>query len=254
MEHKQTGSRKSEQKSEGPYYKQLATFLAKEIKERRYAVGSALPTERELCESFGYSRHTTREALRLLEEKGLIKRRQGSGSTVVAISPPVRYEQNIQTIDDVLQHGNATRLHVLSSEEVGAELNQYASQVVNLAETPCVLVRSIRYPRNDVRPLALVDVYVAIRSKARLRKLLDVKTAAQEIVNTVDLHKIDRIDQAFSAVNIGEAEARLLHVKAGDSAFQIVRRYYDPSGRLVVVAHSLYHGTLFTYASTLHRS
>lgn len=250
MEDKQTGSRKSD----GPYYRQLAAFLTKEIKERRYAIGSALPTERELCETFGCSRHTTREALRLLEDKGLIKRRQGSGSVVVAISPPVRYEQNIQTIDDVLQHGNATRLHVLSSEEVDADVNQYASQVVNVAETPCVLVRSIRYPRNDVRPLALVDVYVAIRSPARARKLLDVKTAAQEIVNTVDLHKIDRIDQAFSAVNIGEAEAKLLHVKAGDSSFQIVRRYYDPTGRLVVVAHSLYHGTLFTYASTLHRS
>ncbi len=242
------------QKGEGPFYKQIAAFLIKEIKERRYAIGASLPTERELCESFGCSRHTTREALRLLEDDGLIKRRQGSGSIVVAIAPPVRYEQNIQTIDDMLQHGNATRLHVLTSEKVGAEVNQYASQVFNVAQKPCVLVRAIRYPRNDVRPLALVDVYVAIRSVARERKLLSVKTAAQEIVATVDLQKIDRIDQAFSAVNIGEAQAKLLHVKVGDASFQIVRRYYESSGRLVVVAHSLYHGTLFTYASTLHRS
>ena len=240
--------------SSEPYYKRLAKLLTREISEGKHAIGALLPTERELCESFGVSRHTTREALRQLEDKGLITRRQGSGSTVVASSPPARYEQNIQTIEDMLQHGNATRLHVLSSEEVTADLDPYAGLVVNMAQAPCVWVRSIRYPRNDERPLALVDVYVAIRSKARVRKLLDRKTAAKEIVNAVDIRKIDRIDQAFNAINIGKAEAGLMHMKPGEAAFQMVRRYFDQAGRLVVVAHSLYHGSLFTYASTLRRS
>jgi GntR family transcriptional regulator len=238
----------------GPYYKRLADFLIQEIKEGRYGVGASLPTEKELCESFGVSRHTTREALRQLENKGLITRRQGSGSTVVATSPPVRYEQNIQTIEDMLQHGKATRLHVLGSKEVAPDENQFASQVARIAKTPCIWVRSIRYPRNDVRPLALVDVYVAVRSKSQAKKLLNEETAALEIVNTVDIAKIDRIEQAFNAVNVAEPEAKLLHVKPGDAVFQIVRHYYDQAGRLLVVAHSLYHGSLFTYASTLRRS
>ncbi|NPC56954.1 GntR family transcriptional regulator [Caenimonas soli] len=242
------------QDGSGPYYKRLAGYLMDEIKEGRYAIGASLPTEKELCDSFGVSRHTTREALRQLENKGLITRRQGSGSTVVATSPPVRYEQNIQTIEDMLHHGKATRLHVLSSKEVEPDANQFASQVTHLGKTPCIWVRSIRYPRNDVRPLALVDVYVAVRTKMQARKLLDEETAAQEIVNTVDVRKIDRIEQAFNAVNVADAEAKLLHVKAGDAAFQIVRHYYDAAGRLLVVAHSLYHGSLFTYASTLRRS
>jgi DNA-binding GntR family transcriptional regulator len=75
-----------------------------------------LPTEKELCDAFGVSRHTTREALRQLENSGLIARRQGSGSTVLATTPPVRYEQHTQTIDDMLNHGNTTRLHVLQSD------------------------------------------------------------------------------------------------------------------------------------------
>lgn len=238
----------------GPYYKRLAGILIEGIKAGRWTVGAALPTERELCDTFGVSRHTTREALRQLEHKGLIARRQGSGSTVVATSPPVRYEQNTQTIEDMLHHSKATRLHVLSARELPADANQYASQVAQLAKTPCVWVRSIRCPRNDVRPLALVDVYVAVRSKRQARKLLNVETAALEIVNTVDVHKIERIEQSFSAMDVGEAEAKLLHVKAGDAVFQIVRHYYDTGGRLLVVAHSLYNGSLFIYASTLRRS
>jgi DNA-binding GntR family transcriptional regulator len=238
----------------GPYYRRLAKHLMEGLSAGRWPVGAALPTEKELCDAFGVSRHTTREALRQLESRGLIARRQGSGSTVLATTPPVRYEQNTQTIDDMLHHSKATRLHVLQSTEVAADANQYASQVTQLARTPCVWVRSIRYPRNDVRPLALVDVYVAVRSKAQARRLLDVDTAAQEIVKTVDLHKVDSIEQHFSALNVGEAEARLLYVEAGAAVFQIVRNYHDAAGRLLVVAHSLYNGQRFTYGSTLRRS
>jgi GntR family transcriptional regulator len=238
----------------GPYYKRLAGFLMEEIKAGRWAVGSALPTEKELCDAFGVSRHTTREALRQLQTKGLIARRQGSGSTVVATSPPVRYEQNTQTIEDMLHHGAATRLHVLDAQELAPEANPYAGEVARLAKTSCVWVRSIRYPRKDTRPLALVDVYVAVRRQAQRRRLLDLDTASKEIVATVDVHKIERVEQHFSAIDVGEADARLLHVKAGDAVFQIVRYYFDAAGRLLVVAHSLYNGTLFVYGSTLRRS
>ena len=42
--------------------------------------GGKLPTEGELCQQYGCSRQTVRSALSVLQEKGLIVRRQGSGS------------------------------------------------------------------------------------------------------------------------------------------------------------------------------
>ena len=236
-----------------PFYRQMYHALADKIRDGQFAVGTALPTERELCESFGVSRHTAREALRQLEQRGLITRRQGSGSTVVARTPPVRYEQSIQSIDDLMQQGSASRLQVLGGEEMAADANQFASQITLMARLPCIRVRSIRYLRNDVRPLALVDVYVAVRNKAQARRLLGPDSAAQEIVATVDPPRLDRIEQAFNAINLDDNAAKLLHVKAGDAAFQTIRNYFDLGGRLVVVAHSLYQGQLFTYASTLRR-
>jgi GntR family transcriptional repressor for pyruvate dehydrogenase complex len=60
--------------------------LENAIREKKLAVGSKLPTEREMCESFGVSRTALREALRRLSARGLISIQKGSGMYVSEIN------------------------------------------------------------------------------------------------------------------------------------------------------------------------
>lgn len=60
----------------------IATRLRAAILGGRYVHGERLPAERELTEHFGVARGTVREALRRLEEMGLVTRRMGSGTFV----------------------------------------------------------------------------------------------------------------------------------------------------------------------------
>lgn len=69
--------------------------LEKAIREKRLPVGSKLPPERELCESFGVSRTALREALRRLSARGLIEIAKGSGMYVTGMK-----------IDDAIQNLN----------------------------------------------------------------------------------------------------------------------------------------------------
>ncbi|MEN8115492.1 MAG: FadR/GntR family transcriptional regulator [Bacteroidota bacterium] len=55
------------------------------IREKKLPVGSKLPTERELCESFGVSRTALREALRRLSARGLIEITKGSGMYITGL-------------------------------------------------------------------------------------------------------------------------------------------------------------------------
>ena len=56
-------------------------IIARELEHQlRRSQGEKLPTEAALCQQYGVSRQTVRSALGVLEEKGLILRRQGSGS------------------------------------------------------------------------------------------------------------------------------------------------------------------------------
>jgi len=55
------------------------------IREKKLLVGSKLPTEHEMCKSFGVSRTALREALRRLSARGLISIHKGSGMYVSEI-------------------------------------------------------------------------------------------------------------------------------------------------------------------------
>jgi DNA-binding FadR family transcriptional regulator len=61
----------------------IATQLRRAITDGLYVHGDKLPPEREIARSFGASRTTVRNALRLLAERNFVRRKVGSGTFVV---------------------------------------------------------------------------------------------------------------------------------------------------------------------------
>lgn len=74
-------------------YEQLAAILKSELQQILRQGGTKLATEAELSARYHMSRQTVRHALQLLEEEGLIQRRQGSGSFI----------RGRETADDIRQ-------------------------------------------------------------------------------------------------------------------------------------------------------
>jgi DNA-binding FadR family transcriptional regulator len=60
----------------------VATELVQRIVAGTYPPGSTLPTEPALCETFSVSRTVVRESVKMLQEKGLVRVRQGSGTVI----------------------------------------------------------------------------------------------------------------------------------------------------------------------------
>lgn len=67
-------------------YKWLAEQLRKRVYENMEKGVTRLPTEQELCYRYRVSRQTVRQSLSLLEQEGLIVRRQGSGSYITGLT------------------------------------------------------------------------------------------------------------------------------------------------------------------------
>jgi GntR family transcriptional regulator, N-acetylglucosamine utilization regulator len=65
-----------------PYYFQLKRLVEDEVRSGRWAPGTRLPSEAELCERFTVSRTTVRQALGELEREGTLRKEKGRGTFV----------------------------------------------------------------------------------------------------------------------------------------------------------------------------
>ncbi len=237
-----------------PRYRAIADELINGIVSKKFAVGTALPAETELCERLQASRHTIREALRILEESGLISRRQGSGSEVITDTPPVRYRQTVDSIEDLMQYGNATRLKVISTREVEADALT-AARLGCAVGTRCVELMALRSERGEPgrpgRPFALSQVLFPPQPPRRRDKLLKTETALPVMLESLDARTLGRIEQVFEAVSLDADAATLLQTRKGAPSLRAHRAYFDRKGVLSLVAVSWHRADLFRYATVL---
>ena len=89
-------SKKLDTRSDEPLYEQVREQLARSIAKGRYATGDQLPSEGELCDQFGVSRITVRQALANLVHSGLLVKRHGKGAFVAEPTP--EYGQRVITL------------------------------------------------------------------------------------------------------------------------------------------------------------
>ena len=77
-----------------PLYRKISDTLLEGIRGGKFPVGSFLPGELELINRYGASRHTIREALRVLEDMGLVKRQRGRGCLLYTSPSPRDVEES----------------------------------------------------------------------------------------------------------------------------------------------------------------
>jgi GntR family transcriptional regulator len=112
--------------------------------------GSQLPTEAELCEMLGVSRTVVREALRVLEDDGLVARRHGVGTFVR--NHPILKNLNVNFgITDMIESAGlkAGTSHLALLEETADK--EKAEQLRVPPGTPLVTVERVRTA--DGRPV-----------------------------------------------------------------------------------------------------
>jgi GntR family transcriptional regulator len=106
-----------------PLYAQASEALKELVLHGGYAAGDRLPSEIELSQRLGISRPTLREALRQLEEDGVIVRRHGVGTFVAAAEPVIEAGLEVlESLDRIAERsGLSTGMSEASVEERAAE-------------------------------------------------------------------------------------------------------------------------------------
>jgi DNA-binding FadR family transcriptional regulator len=118
---------------------------------------STLPNEPALCEAFGVSRTVIREAVKVLEEKGLLHAKQGHGTTVapydswnlldpMVLAASVRHDHELRMLDDivdvrrVLEAQMARQAATNATEADLAEIRALLGKLTEQVATPRVFI------------------------------------------------------------------------------------------------------------------
>ncbi|HZD05177.1 MAG TPA: GntR family transcriptional regulator, partial [Longimicrobiales bacterium] len=178
------------------------------------------PTDRELVEEYRASRHTIREAVRRLQEEGLITRRRGHGS----YRTPALFAQPLGTIYSLFQSIEDAGVPQTSVVVTQAECrDDRAAKVLGLpVDSPLFYLERTRLAADQ--PLALDEVWLPLPLAAPLLEANLSRTALYaELRDRCGVVPEEGVEQS-RAVTLDRAAAVRLGLNSGDPAFEIDRR------------------------------
>ena len=237
--------------SSAPRYMALAETLRAGIAAGTPAVGEMLPTEHALTEKYNVSRHTVREALRMLAEAGLIARRRGAGTIVVASEARASFTQRLGGVDDLMQYARTARLHPLRQRT--GPLDPAVARAIGVAPGGEYFhVHGLR-GQPDQPPIALTDMYIRSDLAPTVETLIELNGGVTEWMATERGAPTARIEQTISGGCLTESEADALDAEPGSPVLRTQRRYYDKGGRIIALSDTVHPADRFTYEMTMLR-
>jgi DNA-binding GntR family transcriptional regulator len=233
-------------------YKDLRATLAAEIAAGQPPIGARFPTDLELCERFGVSRHTVREALRDLQTQGLLVRQPGSGTVVAAGTARPIYSQTLQTLGELDAYAARARFEKMSEAVVG--LRPSLAELLGCAVgSKWLRIVGVRRLVGSVEPLGWTEIYIAEPYIAARRRFTVGPEPYYEQVRREFGLVVREVEQRLSAVAIPAESAALLDAQAGDPAVLVRRRYFALGDSPFEVSLSIHPADRYAYTARLTR-
>ncbi len=233
-----------------PLYARIETLLRDAIADGRYGIGTLLPTEAELCETLRVSRHTIREALRRLVESGLVERRQGAGTMVVARESPRGTVQSLRSIESLFQYAADTRLDIHTRRMVPLSVED-AAEIPATAGERWLWLDGMRIGQDGV-PIATAEVLIDPRFAA-IGNALPERGAIYAMIESRFGVEVSEVVQEITAAPMPAPVAHALGRKPRTVGMRFLRRYLGTDGATVLLSRSWHPAERFTYAMRLRR-
>jgi GntR family transcriptional regulator len=199
-----------------PFYFQMAAVLEHEISAGRWASGSRIPSEPELCKQFGVSRSVVRQALQRLDQEGLIIRRKGFGTFVASSAPRSWLLQSADGFfqDEADRHGRRVTSRILRLEV--APLPNWATDALDLPEdAPGVTMERLRW-LDDKVAMHVSDHLPERVARTALGLQEDPSESLYERLKRLEGLEVSGGRRVVEAAAAGPKLARLLEVERGD--------------------------------------
>lgn len=232
-----------------PVYLQVIDAI-QEMIAREHKPGDRLLPEQELASRFGVSRASLREALRVLEEQGVITRRHGVGTFVKRVNPSIQSGiEELASISDLIRQMGmepGTDALKITRETAPPWLEEKldltpGTEIVTLdrvrtADGQPVVYGLDRIPAELFKPCASAEDFL-VRFGGALFALLEVQNIPVQWV---------RAD--IRPVLADKSLAKKLKIAPGRPLILLEQVHYDAAGRPVAFGEDYFHPDHFGFS------
>lgn len=226
-----------------PLWAQLEADLRRRLDGGEFDDGR-FPTDHQLVDAYGVSRHTVREAIRNLNRTGRLRRERGRGTVVNR----GEFEQSLGTLYSLFASVEATGVDQTSrvlelGEVVDAET---ATRLGRREDTPLVTLSRLRCA--GAEPLAVDQVWLPAEFAAPLLEVDWSRTALYDELRRIGAPVPEQGWERLTPVVPGAAHRDLLGLGEHDAAFHL-ERLGTADGRPIEWRTTLVRGDRFRFVA-----
>lgn len=228
-------------------YVQLAGALERDIATGKYAAFDRLPSEQALMEKHRVSRVTVRQAIALLNRKGLIEVKQGKGTFVTGSVVRHGLDNLTGFYDSLIAQGLRPSTQLLEFR-IATPADRTATTFEGDARRSIAMRRLYKLHN---QAFAVVDAIVAIDATPVSREQMETHTIYQ-LVRDVIGEQVVKADIGIRARAVGKRIGALLKLAAGRPVLVMERASLGKTG--LPVEHSRFYIVPETYEFRLNVS
>lgn len=197
---------------EEPMYIKIHNQIKRDIENHVYNVGDRIPAERQLSVKFGVSRMTLRQAIKTLEEEGILERRLGSG-TYVASQKVQEKMSGVMSFTEITKANGQVPSSKLLTYQIGTPSLSEKERLALESGADVLRMERIRYA--DDIPIC----YEVVTVPYSMVKDFSKEDVSSHLYETLEKHsgfEIGRVTEHISAAIANEQDAHLLDAKKGE--------------------------------------
>lgn len=222
-----------------PIYLQIADSITEAYNDRALSAGDALPTEKEICESFHISSIVVKNAYQTLIDRGIVKRESGRGTFVK--KPPKFSLELSEAFELFLNDPYFTRKITYQDTYTNTDYDY-------LPKGPCIVI--YEFLMHQQKPVGLRKLFVL---EDYIKLFVNPEKSPNQIV--VNRAHFDSLTSYFQMQNLTSKDAHLLQLKPGLPTFyQAVR--FGIENTFIASIQNYYPGQHFvmeeTHAARVH--
>ena len=221
-----------------PVYYQLKNDFIKKIANGTWKAGECISSERELCEIYGVSRMTIRQAIGELVQEGILTRKKGKGTFV--------YQKDMMSFTEMIKQSG----RVLETKVVEFEIIDTPEDIQDIF----ILDKLYKITRKrivDNECIALETVYIPVDYCGHVNKEM-LEGSLYKILEQFG-YLITNSNSSIVAVNVNDEIRNLLECEKDEPILKVISKTFTSADKLLFLEEAFYKSDKFTLQVNISR-